>query len=255
MPRCASTVPGGRVLLCAPGRGARRGREGERIGGYTARRRHGAVGPGDNRVVADSPEALIGGLSLTGRRLLTKALSYRLRLVVRGLVCPCPTCALEGTAVALIHVEQSGCAIYRSDVVAAEGGVMLAFAKELLEQARHPAAVTIKHRRRDDNGDRHQSSGCVSCDAMFDPHQLADLVEEVHDQGDLGTLQVLGRASRIIAEWAILFDAAGRPSMEPHIEHCFAGFADRPSPTWLMPDCTAWVRGRGLSGPPVRPGR
>jgi hypothetical protein len=37
--------------------------------------------------------------------------------------------------------------IYRSEVVGAEGGMTLAFAKELLEEARNPLAATIRRRR------------------------------------------------------------------------------------------------------------
>ncbi len=138
--------------------------------------------------------------------MLTTALTHCYELVVRGITCKCTRCGRDGIAVALIHTDTGGSEIF--DEVGAEAGVTLGFAKELLEEVRHPAAATIKHRRSVDGGDRYLSNGCGRCDAMFDPFDLADAIAAVQDRREVGSLPVLARVSRTIAEWALLHELA-----------------------------------------------
>lgn len=43
---------------------------------------------------------------------------------------------------------------------------------------------------------------------MHDPYELADLVDEVQDRCEVGSLPVLARGSRTIAGWMALFGLA-----------------------------------------------
>jgi hypothetical protein len=80
----------------------------------------------------------------------------------------------------LLHTDTGGSEIF--DEVGAELGMTLGFAKGLLEEVRHPAEATIKHRRGDDGGDWYLSYGCGRCDAMFDPFDLEDAIAAVQDR-------------------------------------------------------------------------
>jgi hypothetical protein len=156
--------------------------------------------------VTASPDVLVAALSPAARRLLTTALTHCYELVVRGIACRCPECGLEGLAAAVIHPDLGLPDVY--DVVDAGGGIELGFAKELLQEARNPVTATIKHRRRDDDGELYLSGGCARCDAMFDPYELADAVAGAQERGEIGSLPVLAKASRTIAEWAMLYELA-----------------------------------------------
>jgi hypothetical protein len=96
---------------------------------------------------------------------------------------------LDGLAVTVIHPDFGLPDLY--DVVDTEGGNELGFAKELLQETRHPVADTIKHRRRYDGREQNLSSGCSMCDAMFEPYELADAVAAVQPRGEVGSLPVL----------------------------------------------------------------
>ena len=100
-------------------------------------------------------------------RVLTMALENTYELLVRGLPVPCKRCGRDGMAIALIHPD-----FEEPDYLAAvtaDGELVLAFAKELLLQARHTTlAGTIKYRRDPHVGGRHLSCGCARCDALFE---------------------------------------------------------------------------------------
>ena len=136
-------------------------------------------------------------------RVLTMALENTYELLVRGLPVPCKRCGRDGMAIALIHPD-----FEEPDYLAAvtaDGELVLAFAKELLVQARHTTlAGTIKYRRDPHVGGRHLSCGCARCDGLFDPDDLALAVAEVLKRGEVDSLPVLARVPRTVGEWALL---------------------------------------------------
>jgi hypothetical protein len=119
----------------------------------------------------------------------------------------------------LIHTDAGGSLI--CDEVSAAGGPTLSFARELLEEARHPAAATIKQRRSEDGGDRYLSNGCGRCDAMFDPFELEYAIAAAQDLREVGSLTVLAQVSRTIAVWAPLHELV-RPAALTRTEHHLA---------------------------------
>jgi hypothetical protein len=100
------------------------------------------------------------------------------------------------------------------DVIDAQGGVVLGYAKELLHEARHPAATTIKHRQHTD-GEQYLTGGCTRCDEMFDPWDLADAVDQARDRDGVGSLPVLARRPRTIAEWSLLVELSRTSGFDP----------------------------------------
>jgi hypothetical protein len=84
--------------------------------------------------VTASRDVLVAAVAPAARHVLTTGLTHRFELVVRGIACRCPQCGLDGVAVAVIHPDFGLPEV--SAVVDAEGGMELAFAKELLEEIR-----------------------------------------------------------------------------------------------------------------------
>jgi hypothetical protein len=146
---------------------------------------------------------LVAALSPAAQRLLSTALTHYHELVVRGIAYRCPRCGLEGTAVAVVHPDYGTPDV--SDMIDAQSGVVLEFAKELLQEARHPAATAIKHRRHAD-GEKYLTVGCMRCDEMLDAWDLADALDQVRDQDGVESLPVLARRPRTIAEWSMLVE-------------------------------------------------
>ena len=103
----------------------------------------------------------------------------------------------RGTAVAVVRPDFGTPDVY--DVIDAQGGVVLEFAKELLQEARHPVTTAIKQRRHAD-GEQYMTGGCVRCDEMFDPWDLADAVDQARDRDGVGSLPALAQRPRTIAE-------------------------------------------------------
>ena len=146
---------------------------------------------------------MVAALSPAAQRMLSTALTHYYELVVRGIAYRCPRCGLDGKAVAVVHPDFGTPDVY--DVIDAQGGVVLEFAKELLLEARHPVATAIKQRRHAD-GEQYLTGGCMRCDEMFDPWDLADAVDQARDRDGLGSLPVLARRPRTIAEWSMLVE-------------------------------------------------
>lgn len=135
------------------------------------------------------------------KELIDRATTERIPLVVRGMQYPCWRCRDEDLAVVAVHPEGM---IGVNDVVPTEGGLALAYSAELLAEAGHPQAATIKLRRSRSANETYLSNGCIHCDAIFGQFFVAEEVMAVLAAGTVSSLPALITVQRPAIEWFAL---------------------------------------------------
>lgn len=82
--------------------------------------------------------------------------------------------------------------------------VSLAYARQLLQAAAHPQAVTVKVRHSRSQGESYLSNGCTACDSLFGAFFISERLESVLAERAIDTLPVLARVERDAIEWYAL---------------------------------------------------
>jgi hypothetical protein len=114
---------------------------------------------------------------------------------------PCWRCHEEDLAVVAVHPEGM---IGAHDIVTTEGGLALAYAAELLAEAGHPQAATIKPRRSRSANETYLSNGCIRCGAIFGQFFVVEKATAVLAAGTVSSLPALITVQRSAIEWFAL---------------------------------------------------
>lgn len=141
---------------------------------------------------------LVNPLVQASEEIIRRATLKRIPVVVRGLPVQCWNCGRDDAAVAFIHLEG---VTNGGEVVTTNRSLTLSYAAELLTDAGHPKADTIRVRVNAATGNSYLSNGCLSCDALFGGSTLEDALYASLAGGHIADLPILVTVHRPGVEW------------------------------------------------------
>lgn len=141
---------------------------------------------------------IVNPVAQASEEIIRRATLKRIPVVVRALPVQCWNCGRDDCAVAFIHLEG---VTNGGEVVTANRSLTLAYSAELLTDAGHPKARTVKVRRNAATGTSYLSNGCLSCDALFGGGSLDDARFAALSEGRIAELPILATIQRPGVEW------------------------------------------------------
>lgn len=141
---------------------------------------------------------VVNPLVQASEEIIRRATLRRIPVVVRALPVQCWNCGRDDGAVAFIHLEG---VTNGGEVVTTNRALTLSYAAELLTDAGHPKAQTIKVRVNGATGGSYLSNGCLSCDALFGGTSLDDALYTALASGRIAELPILATVQRPGVEW------------------------------------------------------
>jgi len=140
----------------------------------------------------------VNSVVLASEEIIRRATLRRIPVTVRALPVRCWNCGNGDAAVAFVHLDG---VTNGGEVVATTRTLTLSYAAELLTDAEHPQAKSIKVRNNRVTGASYLSNGCLHCDALFGGKTLDDGLYQSLARGEVDYLPVLVTVQRSGVEW------------------------------------------------------